>query len=376
MAKTLTSKEKIDIIRLYRSQNVGPITFKALMARFGSASEAVKQLPDLARRGGRNTKLKMYSHENAQKELRDVEACGGDSVYFSSQDFPPALRHIPDPPPFLHIKGDRHLLTKECVAIVGSRNASSHNMQIAAKLAKSLTEAGYTVVSGMARGIDRAAHLGSLESGNAIAIIASGIDIVYPKENQDIYDRLCTIGCVVSEFAPGDKPIPQNFPRRNRIVSGIALGTVVIEATKNSGSLITARHALEQGRELFAVPGSPADKRSEGTNNLIREGAHITTNRHDVLNVLKSLHRFQEESTDFIRNDIFTPPDETLLDQCRKELASLISYDPLAVDQLIADTGFETPVVNTLLVELELAGRITRLRGNMVVLSHDNQKDF
>ncbi len=286
----LNAAERLDWLRLIRSENVGPITFRRLLERFGSAAAALRAVPDLARRGGRARAIQICPRDRAEAELAAVEAAGAQLVALAEPDYPPALAHVEDAPPILCLAGNIHLLQRTVVAIVGARNASINGQRLARDLAGDLAAAGYVVASGMARGIDAAAHQGSLQGGT-VGVLGGGIDVIYPKENKDLFEAVRAQGVLVSESPPGTEPQARHFPRRNRIISGISLGVVVIEARPQSGSLITARMALEQGREVFAVPGSPLDPRSRGANDLIRQGAVLTETAADVRAVLDAMQR-------------------------------------------------------------------------------------
>jgi DNA processing protein len=364
--RQLSSRERLDWLRLIRSENVGPITFYQLLRRFGSAEEALKALPDLARRGGLTRPIRMYPIEAAERELEAIKSAGGVLVAFGEPDYPPALAALEDAPPVLTMKGNLHLGRRQLCAIVGARNASALGYRFAQKLAKEIGQAGFGIVSGLARGIDKAAHEGSLATGT-IAVQSGGIDVVYPQENRDLYDKIAAAGLLVAELAAGAEPKPQNFPRRNRLISGLSLGVVVVEAARRSGSLITARFALEQGREVFAVPGSPLDPRAEGTNDLIRQGATLVQTADDVLAVLAPLTRKPLEAPEPPRP---VPPPalfgEADLRPVRAAIAEKLGPSAVPVDELIRQTRAAPALVLTVLLELELAGRLQRHPGNGV----------
>ncbi|MFQ5764118.1 MAG: DNA-processing protein DprA [Rhodospirillales bacterium] len=259
--ETRTDTDRLDWLRLIRSEHVGPITFHRLIERFGTARAALDALPALARQGGRRGRLKICARAAAEDEMAALAAVGSRLVCWGEPDYPPLLAHIEDAPPVIAVLGHADLLAKKALAIVGARNASANGCRFAEKLARDCGRGGLMVVSGMARGIDAAAHKGAFETGT-VAVLGGGIDVVYPKENAALYERLAAEGAMVSEVAPGTQPLARHFPRRNRLISGIARGVVVVEASPRSGSLITARMALEQGREVFAVPGSAVDPRA------------------------------------------------------------------------------------------------------------------
>ncbi len=269
--RDLADEERQDWIRLYRSENVGPVAFRRRLARFGSAAAALNAFPDLARSGGAKRSITIAKPAEAEREMADIVRLGGRLLALPDTDFPTALRAIPDAPPILCVLGRIDLLHASCIAMIGARNASTHGTRLAAQLARDLASHRCVVVSGMARGIDDDAHAGSGPT-HTIAVLAGGADVVYPRENQRLYDAIREQGCIVSEMPPGTEPQARHFPRRNRIVSGLALGVVVVEATARSGSLITARLAAEQGREVMAVPGFPTDPRASGPNRLAEGG--------------------------------------------------------------------------------------------------------
>ena len=363
----LTPSEKLDWLRLIRSDNVGPITFFRLLERFGSAAAALDALPALARRGGRQTKV--CSKASAEQEMAMGDRLNASLLAKGEPGYPPLLAHIEDPPPLLYVIGNAHLLERDAVAVVGARNASLNGRRFARQLCRDLGRGGLVVVSGMARGIDASAHDGALETGT-VAVIAGGIDVVYPKENAALHDQVRERGVMISEMEPGTVPLGRHFPRRNRLISGMALGVTVIEATPRSGSLITARMGLEQGREIFAVPGSPLDPRAKGCNDLIRSGALLIDSADDILEAIKSmvsrpLH--EPEPVDFATSPP-EPADQGALSAARPEIVECLSPSPVSVDEIIRNCQFSLAVVSTVLLELELAGRLERHPGNQVSL--------
>jgi DNA processing protein len=368
----LNRSEQADWLRLIRSENVGPITFFHLVRYYGSAGAALEALPALAARGGKR-KIKICPEEVVERELARIEEIGATLIAHGEPDYPRALGAIEDAPPLIMRLGDGDLLERPLVAIVGARNASSNGRRLASQLAADLGAAGMTVVSGMARGIDTAAHTGALGSGTA-AVLAGGIDVVYPAENQALYDDIVARGVVLSESPPGMEPIARHFPRRNRLVSGLSLGVVVVEAAPRSGSLITARMALEQGREVFAVPGSPLDPRARGANNLIRQGATLTESVEDVLSVISDqmIRSLEDPSGPSFDAPPGSPPPELQsageLDAARKNILELLSPSPAPVDELIRECQVSAALVAVVLLELELAGRIERHPGGRVSL--------
>jgi DNA processing protein len=366
--RTLTDDERIDWLRLSHTGNIGPITFFALLQRYGSAGAALAELPRLAEKAGRVRTPTVPAAADIKREVDRTARLGARHIAACEPDYPEALAAIEDAPPVITAGKNIALFDRPSVAIVGARNASLNGRRIAAKLAKELGEAGLVVVSGLARGIDTEAHKAALEYGT-IAVIAGGIDVVYPQENAALQAAIFDTGCVVSETKLGTEPMARHFPRRNRIISGIAPGVIVVEAAKHSGSLITARMALEQGREVFAVPGSPLDPRSAGANGLIRDGATLTETADDVLRVLGSeLMR---------RRTSIAPPDISLstvasadaeVEGARRLVMDALSPTPVAVDELVRDCQVSLPVVMTILLELELSGRLERQPGQRVSL--------
>lgn len=366
----LSSEEKINWIRLSRAEPVGPITFFELIQRYGGAGKALEVLPEITLKGSHKKKLKIPSIEEAQQELEKHYKLKADLVAFSEPDYPEILRHIPDPPPLISLFGDRNVLQKQALAIVGARNASLNGRHFAEKLATELGACGYQIASGLARGIDTAAHQGALISGT-IAVLAGGIDHIYPTENRGLYYKIAEQGLIVAESPFGTIPQASFFPRRNRIIAGLSLGVIIIEAAKQSGSLVTARFALEQGREVFAVPGSPMDPRSYGANMLIRQGATLIQNADDVLSVVENLSKIkpglkqQQKTQDFQGNSCSNRENDEKIQQF---LLDLLSITPIGVDEIIRECHFSTAEVMLALLELELAGRIQRHPGSQISL--------
>ncbi|MBL4907132.1 MAG: DNA-protecting protein DprA [Sneathiella sp.] len=365
--KDITSAERLDWLRLIRSENVGPITFFQLLERYGSASEALEILPELARKGGRKKPIRIFAKGAAMREMEELDAFGGRMIAACEPSYPLALAHIPDPPPVISIKGHAQLLEKDIFGIVGSRNASAVSLKLTQNFAYRLGQGGLIIASGLARGIDRAAHVAALQSGT-IAVVGGGIDIAYPKENTELQEEIALRGCLVAEQPLGTQPQARHFPRRNRIISGISLGIVVMEATPKSGSLITARMAAEQGREVFAVPGSPMDPRARGTNNLIRNGAMLAESADEILNELIQLRNrpLSEPDQPILPFGSLQSPDDQEIDKGRPQLLSLLSPIPVNIDELIRLSNLSPATVLTILLELELAGRIERHVGNRV----------
>jgi DNA processing protein len=364
--RPLNDTEKRDWLRLARTENVGPITFRQLIRRFGSAQAALEAMPVLAQRGGKKS-FKLPAASVIEDEIGRLRKIGAKLVAWCEPDYPEALAAIEDAPPLLTLRGQISLLHKRCIGIVGARNASLNGRKMAESLARELGQEGVVIVSGMARGIDAAAHQASLSTGT-VAVLAGGVDIVYPRENQVLYDQLIETGCVLSDMPLGLEPFAKLFPRRNRLISGLSLGVVVVEAALQSGSLITAKMALDQGREVFAVPGSPLDPRCVGTNDLIRQGAVLTEKASDILNHIHAVPHLLAESPADDFGDAPISIDDRGMATAREKMIENLSPSPVAVDELTRQCHLSPSVVLTVLLELELAGRIERQAGNKVVL--------
>lgn len=367
--RQLSAAERLDWLRLIRSENVGPVTFYQLLDHFGSPRDALAALPDFARKGGRARPLKICAKDIAERELEALQRVGGRLVAWGEPEYPPALASVEDAPPVLSMIGQPQLVGRHAVAIVGARNASANGRRLARDLAAALGEHGLLVVSGLARGIDAAAHQGSLATGT-LAVLAGGVDQIYPEENRALHEQIAERGLLVAEMPVGTEPQARHFPRRNRIISGASRGVLVVEAAEKSGSLITARFALEQGREVFAVPGSPLDPRSKGTNRLLREGATLVETVDDILRELQP--QLQRQLAEPPREQFSAPPGakiaEPELDAARRAVLELLSPSPLAVDELVRQCQFSPPIVLTVILELELAGRVERQPGNTLTL--------
>ena len=396
--RDLGDAEKLDWLRLIRSENVGPRTFKTLLDRNGTAAAALKVLPALAKKATSRS-IKICSVADAEAEWNRARKLNIRFVALCEAAYPEALRAIDSPPPLLAVAGRLEVLARPIVGIVGSRNASATGQIFTERLTRGLAEAGYVIASGLARGIDLKAHMASLETGT-VAVLAGGHDHIYPSEHEALARRICEHGALISEMPLGWEPRAREFPRRNRIVSGLSLGVVVVEASRRSGSLITARFANEQGREVFAVPGSPLDPRAEGTNDLIRQGATLCTSAEDVVSALASrrddpdrndalgetaqdredaeplwdeLDLFGELSTEPHRPDStrssFAEADPSPIEEHPPATASieaLLGPSPISVDELIRISGFSPQSVQAALVELELDGAVSRHDGNRV----------
>jgi len=369
-SRHLNPEERLDWLRLLRSENVGPLTFHQLLQRFGSAAAALEELPRAARRGGRQRPIAVATRSEAERELAALARIGARLIAWGEPEYPDALAALEDAPPLLSVKGEISLLERRAIGIVGARNASANGKRFAREIATELGREGLLIVSGLARGIDTAAHEGSLATGT-MAVVAGGIDVVYPGENQGLYEAIAARGIAVAELPVGTEPKAKHFPRRNRIISGSALGVVVIEAALKSGSLITARFALEQGREVLAVPGSPLDPRCRGTNDLIRRGATLVESAEDVLTAVAgqlSLPQGQYRRTP--PKDPTSPgfAEEKDADRDRARLLEALGPSPVPVDELVRQCQLSAAIVATLLLELELAGRLERHPGHQVSL--------
>ncbi|WP_119459718.1 DNA-processing protein DprA [Rhodospirillaceae bacterium SYSU D60014] len=380
--RPLTDEEMVDWLRLIRSDGVGPVTFRELLGYFGTAAAALDALPDLARRGGRRAPLRLCPRDAAEREIETLTRIGGRFLASAEPGYPEALAAVDDAPPVLSLLGDAGLLARPAVAVVGARNASANGRKLAEDIARDLSETGLVVVSGLARGIDTAAHKGSL-AGGTVAVLAGGVDVPFPPENEGLYREIAAHGLVVAEQPPGTRPLARHFPRRNRVISGLSLGVLVVEAAPRSGSLITARFALEQGREVMAVPGSPLDPRCRGTNHLLRQGAVLTESAADVLEALKDMLSADRPPqplpgllTEWLAPDFDgsmngragATPADSALDAARAELETQLGATPVKVDELLRRCQLSGPVLRTALLEMELAGRLERHPGNKVSL--------
>jgi DNA processing protein len=362
----LTDEQRLDWLRLIRSENVGPRTFRALINHYGGARAALAALPDLARRGGAERPGKICTVETAERELAAAQRAGCVFVALGEPDYPPRLRMIDDPPPLLTVRGNVPSLQWPMVAVVGSRNASAAGAKLTGQIARALGEAGFVVVSGLARGIDVAAHRASMATGT-VAVLAGGHQYVYPPEHSDFLQSLLDRGAAITEMPFDREPRGRDFPRRNRLISGLSLGVVIVEAARRSGSLITARLALEQGREVFAVPGSPLDPRCEGTNGLLKQGATLVTEAADVINVLRPILGQPIELPADEPERAEPAPAEPAADE-RKRIVALLGPTAVDIDDLVRLSGASPAVVRTVLLELEIAGRLERQAGGRVAL--------
>lgn len=355
--RLLDHSQRRDWIRLSQSENVGPATFRQLIDRYGSAAAALEALPELSVKGGLRRALRVFSIDDAEAIMERAEELGASFVVAGEAGYPPLLHHIPGAPALVCVKGNLALAELQAVAIVGARNASAGGRKFARQLSAELSEEGYLVVSGLARGIDTAAHEAA-PHGRTAAVIAGGIDNIYPPENAELQKLIGDNGLLITEMMPGSVPRAEHFPRRNRIISGMSRAIIVVEAALRSGSLITARLAGEQGRDVFAVPGSPLDPRAEGTNKLIKEGAILLTRSADVIENLRTEYTSSPKT--------FSEPEssvEELVEASpsdRKLVLSLLSLTPINVDDVIRESKLLAAMVLGILLELELSGKVTR----------------
>jgi DNA processing protein len=372
----LARDSNFDRLRLIRSPNIGPVTYRQLMARFGSAAAALEALPDLASRGGKRN-FSVCAASDIENEMQATKRAGAEYVFLGDPHYPALLAELDNAPVSFSFKGNIELASAQVIAMVGARNASAGACRFARTLAMELGREGLVVISGLARGIDTAAHIGSLASG-AIAIIAGGIDVAYPPENKALQDEIADKGLLIAEQPIGTEPRARHFPYRNRIIAGMALGTIVVEAAPRSGSLITARLAAEAGREVMAIPGSPMDPRARGCNQLIREGATLVQDAAEIAELIRpidaravrtaqpklfdvSVQAFQQHSENANENANENESE-------RQRVIDLLGMTHVSVDELVRQSGASAPSIQMVLLELELAGRLERGAGAMVRL--------
>jgi DNA processing protein len=363
----LSPAQRLDWLRLIRSENVGPRTFRALINHCGSAGAALEALPGFARRGGAGRPVRICPREDAERELAAAARMGVAFLGLGEDEYPKQLATIEDAPPLLAMRGQAAVLKEPMIAMVGSRNASAAGVKLTEQLARDLGAAGFVVVSGLARGIDAAAHRASIATGT-VAVLAGGHDNIYPPEHAPLVEALIKNGAAVSEMPLDYGPRGRDFPRRNRLISGLALGVIVVEAAQKSGSLITGRMALEQNREVFAVPGSPLDPRAAGTNALLKQGAVMVTEAEDVLAALRPIvgRRIEPPRPEPHIEDGAAPREP--LEGARARIVALLGPTPVSPDDLIRLSGASTTMVQATLLELELAGRLRRQPGGRVAL--------
>lgn len=367
----LDEPERLACLRLIRSGNVGPVTFRELVNQFGGAQRALDALPELTRRAG-GPAHRICPIADAERELEAAEKVGARPIFTIEPGYPAALAVTGVPPPLLYVNGNASLLQQPTVAIVGSRQASAAGHKLARRFATEIGRAGYVIASGLARGIDGAAHEAALLTGT-VAVVAGGIDVIYPPEHADLTQRIAEHGCIVSEMPPGFVPRAKEFPRRNRIISGISLGVLVVEAARRSGTLVTARLAAEQGRDVFAIPGHPLDPRAEGTNQLLKTGAIFVTEPADVIDALRPMigepGRHQPAEPEAPAFEDFSEPDNS----DRQRVLAVLGPHPADIDEVGRASGLSARAVRLVLVELDLAGRIERHGQQLVSLLPDSR---
>lgn len=366
----MTSAALADHLRLVRTEGVGPITYRRLLDRFADPAAALDALPALARAGGRPAPLRVPALADIEREMEAVAGFGARLLVLGDPDYPALLARIDGAPPVLCVLGDVSALNARCVALVGARNASTNGKHMAELLAYDLAQTGLVVVSGMARGVDTGAHTGALRGGRTVAAIAGGIDVVYPAENEALQRLVAEGGAVVAEAPFGTAPLARHFPRRNRVIAGLSLGVIVVEAAPKSGSLITARMAAEMGRELYAVPGSPLDPRCRGSNDLIRTGAHLVESAADVLATLPGRSAAGPRAGLSEQSSVFEPAAQSSQDARRLVIENL-GRDPTEVDDLVRRCQLSPSMIVAALLELELGGRLEMLPGNKACLVGD-----
>lgn len=372
----MTSAEAINRLRLTRTESVGPVTYRRLMERFSSPTEALAALPDLARIGGRAEAPRVPAMAEVEREAEAVRRLGGRFLFLGDEDYPEYLAELPDAPPVLAVLGDVSLLSAPAIGIVGARNASAAGLRFTEQLASELAAEKFTIVSGLARGIDGAAHEGAMRTGRTIAVIPGGLDVPYPPEHEALQQRIAENGAVVAEAPLGTAPVARHFPKRNRIIAGLTLGLVVVEAAARSGTMVTARLANEAGREIFAVPGAPLDPRAKGGNELIRQGAHLTESAADVLAALpgaigprqRRLPGFRDAAPDWD-----APPKDSpaALAQARTAVPSLLGVGGMDVDELARRCQLSMAAMQAVLLELELGGLVESHHSGRVLLKQD-----
>ena len=369
--------ERLACLRLIRSENVGPTTFRELINHYGGAQVALEALPELSKRGGRGRPIRICRREQAEAELEAAEAAGAEPVFTIEPGFPRALASIEAPPPLIYVKGRRDLLSRSGIGIVGSRQSSAAGQKLARQFARELGEAGYVIVSGLARGIDGAAHEASMATGT-VAVVAGGVDVIYPPEHAELQAMIGERGCLVSDQPPGFRPRGQDFPRRNRIIAGISLGVLVVEAARRSGTLITARFARDDNREVFVIPGHPLDPRAAGTNDLLKQGATLVTEPGDIIAALRPMSGIacaQETAhAEFEPAAIKPVPPPLLADHDRATVLSALGPAPVDVDEIARAAGLSIRAARLVLMELDLAGRIEH-HGQQLVSLRVGQQD-
>lgn len=370
----LEQAERIARLQLARTDGIGPITFKRLLERFGTAKRSLEALPEMSKRGGRAKPLQATNKSIIEDELAKIEKNNAQLIVQGDETYPFLLANIDDAPMVLTIRGNAAILQKAAIGMVGSRNASLQGRRFTETVSAELGRAGLIITSGLARGIDTAAHTASLATGT-VAVVAGGADVIYPTENKVLYESIIEKGCIVAENPWGTQPLAQHFPRRNRIISGLSQGVVIVEATAKSGSLITATMAADQGREVFAVPGHPFDPRAHGPNSLIRDGATLVSSANDILDALarRKTMRIVRESANTPTSFPMAEPDEQTLNNAHTLICDLLGNMPISVDEIIRETGIPAAIINIALLELELGGTIIRHPQNRVSMPFSEQ---
>lgn len=364
--KPLSDRERVDWVRLSRTPRIGPVTFAQLLARFGSAGQALDALPELSKKAGRKRPLVAPSRTLVEEEIAVTERYGARVLASCEPDYPALLKQVNPPPPVLTVLGRTDLFEQPAIAVVGARNASAAGRKIARDMASELGKAGYTIVSGLARGVDGEAHAASIQTGT-IAVLGGGVDHIYPPQHDRLYAALASDGAIISESPFGHRATAKDFPRRNRLITGLALGTIVVEAAERSGSLISARTANEQGREVMAVPGSPLDPRAAGTNRLIQQGAALVQTGSDVLEIINRLGRMQLNMPPM--PDFEAAFDDTVPSEQIDRVRDALSYSPTPLDEIARAAEIGAARCAAILMELELLGDAVTLAGGLAVLS-------
>lgn len=368
--QAFSDQERLSVLQLIRSENVGPITFHNLMSYYGSAAKALEAIPELAKRGGSKRTITLCTTQAAEAEYEAITRYGAKVICCGEADYPALLAEIPDAPAVISVLGNPAVYARtNLIGMVGARNASANGCAFAKKIAMELAQKQITIVSGLARGIDTAAHRGSL-AGGTVAVIAGGIDNIYPPENEALYKEIAAAGAIISEAPFGTTPKARHFPSRNRVIAGMTRGVVVAEASEKSGSLITANFALDYGRDVFAVPGSPMDPRCKGSNDLIRHGAILTESIEDILNNLSSPKRdlFSESDKSRFTAAPAAVLNEDAMEKHRRCVIEKLGPDPVLLDELIAQCHVTPSILHIIMLELELAGRLSRHSGGKVSL--------
>lgn len=372
---SLKGTHPIDALRLIRSEQVGPMTFFQLVKFCGSVAKAIEMAPDLSRRGGRKKPIRITPKADAEREYEALTKFGARVILYGEEEYPRLLQFVADAPPLITVRGHAHVFAHpKLIGIVGARNASANGCAFAKKIAAGLGEAGYTVVSGLARGVDAAAHRGSLATGT-VAVIGGGINNIYPPENTALFEEITATGAIISELPFGAAPHAKSFPARNRIIAGMSRGVAVIEASPKSGSLITAHYANDYGREVFAVPGSPMDPRCQGTNGLIKQGAAMIESVHDILSNLGPMRELPLAEAD--GSGFKEPPaalaTTELLDEAREAILAVLSFSPTSLEDVLVASSVSPNLLMVVLLELELAGRLERQPGGKVNLKIEEE---